>query len=623
MFIQSVSTDQRIRDSETPRIREQPKMADNERETSKRDIFCKKCHEEGTHAEGCVAMFTLPTSVEYTVIPGVGEVIQSANLVGKVITNEGDQWAEKSFQSPVLSSFRRARMLGQDINPFDGSRTRYFWEPDVATGSTAATGSTDASNTDDGGHDVDLRFVNTERRGAGTTRRFGETLATSPNMHSTPYVSSANRLRGNREDDTSTSAADRSFEALRDITEQMGRMFTSTMEKLSTNVANTSAGSSSFAVQRFELDQKSKRKCNAERDVPEFSLNASDRSNSDARALKFRNWKSKMLQLTEHTNDEKLVVLKRKLGADENMFIDQCEDGVREDFKRLLGELTKRYDPANDPLQAARVFHGTKQKPGEMLDMFNIRFGRAMHPMNYTMSSNDPMLIQIYIGALLNISTRKRCHDRVSELSTAGKEATVKDMVICADNHERSSMAAAGRDADGNQILEVSTVDVGSDVPLEPYNEDDYEVNVIGGQQRGGRPGRPQGREYRPNNGRDRAPTRADGRPVARRGFITSWDDNRNCIIHRSNGHALVDCSSKNRGDCIRCLQDVVPGKLAEHLRGQCKAVKCFNCRKWGTHMAKDCPEPQRERFESGRTAEKRSPVSTTDDSTTAKKSVE
>ena len=555
-------------------------------------VYCPTCKGDGFHEEGCKWMFLMPCAVEFSAVPEYGDVIRAAMVLNVKVRNEIEPPMPYRFKCSALASFHHPRELVESDCPgvpgekvlvwkYDDDEeelntvTEYFLSPGI------------------------VNFDNVTERRRAIARTSYPTAPTGFST-STPAPGRTRGSFGNVTDGATGTVGQETnpqIAELTSVTLQIGKLLQATIEQQNRS-GTASLGQSSFSVERYEMEQKGKRKGLAERDVPCFTVNEQDRTSPESRATKFRNFRSKMLQLTEHTNDEKLVVLKRKLGSDENLVVEQCEDAVKADFEKLLAELTRRYDPANDPLQAARMFEGVKQRPDESLDMFNIRYSRAMHPLKHTMSTSEIWVVQKYIFALKNMSTRRACNDLVSKLSSKGKAACMKDVIVCAENHEKSSLAARGMDMDGKQLFEVSMMDVGGQV-LEPEEVDEYDVNVAGGQ-RGGV------NRYKPNNNRPGPRPRADGRPVSYARFNGPWDDKKNCIIHRSVHHALVDCTGKDKCDCIRCGEKVPAGGLSKHLHHDCKAIRCYNCKKWGDHMARDCPDPRQDRFPSGKKGEKR-----------------
>jgi hypothetical protein len=355
---------------------------------------------------------------------------------------------------------------------------------------------------------------------------------------------------------------------------------------------------------RRDDSEKARRKTSREKDLTTFTVTEKMRANRQVEAQAFRNWKSKIENLPDHTEHERIELLKTKLGADELTMVNTLPDSVQCDFKRVLEELTRAHDPESDSLQASRIFNGIKQDANEYLSAFHTRFRRVAAAVGHNQDSIEPLCLNKYMTGLKHLSSRTRTQNMVAEYKlNHGILPPLKYVMTIAEEHERSTLAAAGLDENGNKLYEVSMCDIVGQ-PTDTNNiEEEMEISAA---QRAPA-GRPQLKAtrhtntYRPNNvpGRngvkhDPADVRGD-RPY-NQGRKENWDDTKSCCIHRCNTHGLVDCRERDRPDCIRCHAVVGAGNLAEHLKsGECPARQCYNCQRHTVdHMKANCPFPYR-----------------------------
>lgn len=602
------------------------------------EVTCSGCHVTGDHAPNCREVVLAPTAVSLGRVDR--EYITHARLFGRMWENEAPATYKHVFVRSNIPGFVNGKVLSEEVRQDDESL--YFWverspeerAAELETYVAHAQGVEPPS--------IRLRrevaeLESLRRRGGPImmdslntpddhTRTRHDTHTNTPRTRtntSTSRVGPSASEHGNNEWEDRTSedryfdtrsvsgsrAASHSGQGLTSQTQTpQNTLPLDGVQAIMQSIQYLAQGlmgpeSQSRADTRKEESEKSRRKTSREKDLTTFTVTDKMRGDRKLEAQAFRNWKSKIENLPDHTEHEKVELLKTKLGADELTMVNTLPSQIQGNFKRILEELTRTHDPESDSLQASRIFNGIRQEPNEFLSAFHTRFRRVADAVGHPQDSREPLCLNKYMTALKHLSTRTRTQNMVAEYKMNHDQLPqLKTVMTTAEEHERATLAAAGLDESGNKIYEVSMCDIGHQVDTD-NTEEEMEVSAA---QRAPA-GRPQLRAtrhqntYKPNNvpgrnGMRHNPADVRGDRTYNQGRREHWDDTKACCIHRVNTHGLVDCRERNRPDCIRCHMVVGAGNLPEHLKsGECPAKQCFNCQRHTVdHVKANCPFPYR-----------------------------
>jgi hypothetical protein len=500
-------------------------------------VLCPVCKVDGMHEHGCSRSVMYPVRVRFAVTPEetITEYIESARVFDRDIDNELPSTVLMQFKSKVLPTFTLARTLERAE---DGTLT---W----------------AEISNDEERTLLTGFEITPKKSGMPQPNFASPAKSStPNL--TPNLSSVSPIAPGT-----------------NMTVDMFQQF----------VSSLSLQNSSHNMEAQDRADREKRKREQERDIPTFNVDEPG-EDAHARACKFRDWKIKLELLTDHTNEERIRCVRAKVGYTVGNLIKSLGDEISLDFDKLMAALTDEYD----------VTHGLKAATCAMLAMFQSNKTLSQHhaellrllaAVKYTVQTEEIWILTQYINSLRLESMRKKLHAKMRHAITAGKKIRLIDLMTAAKDEESSSLAAKYVLEDGtNMVPGVCVSDLtGYAAPGAPSTPQTPAAGIAAASAEPSK--RPVKNAIRFNN----TPGR-NGTPGRRR---LVYDDNKNCIIHHTESHALVDCRARNDTQCTRCKAEVEVGQLGAHLR-VCTAIRCFNCRKWGDHISTNCPEPKHER---------------------------
>lgn len=236
--------------------------------------------------------------------------------------------------------------------------------------------------------------------------------------------------------------------------------------------------------------------------------------------------------------------------------------GVRD----YLDRLGRNYDEFSDPQFAHTEFMKYNQALGTTITEHHDRLMQLLRGMEKSMDTTDRIVLSGYITSLNTKALRGKLLAKMMSSRDKGRELRLQDLVDAAKRfHEIQDL---NKDND-TPMAAVATPVTDSTPVSEPSKPAKVEVNAA---------------SAAPNNNNKRPkPDKSGGRKYGKK-----YDNNANCKIHESIGHATEDCGEYKVDVCKYCKKRVGRGEpMVAHVE-QCGVGRCTNCGRRG-HRSTSC----------------------------------